>query len=79
MDRSGSADVCGSPWDRFENCGWSHCAAKPLMMVSDHVQRTEEHIGPDRTVSILNDLELGIRSVMFPADYGYIDDGAIGL
>ena len=43
---------------------------------SMHNER-KRHIGPDRTVSILNDLELDIRSVMFPTGYGYIDDGAI--
>ena len=43
---------------------------------STHNER-KRHIGPDRTVSILLDLELDIRSVMFPAGYGYIDDGAI--
>ena len=41
-------------------------------MVLEYTQWTEEHIWPDCTVSILNPLELGTRSVMFPTNYGYI-------
>ena len=43
-----------------------------------YVQRTEEGLLLICTVSILNDLELGIRSVMFPVDYGYIADETFG-
>ena len=74
MDRSGIVDVCGSPWDRCKNDGWSHWVDKHLGMVSEYTQGTEEHIWPSWTVSILSDLELGIRSVMFPTGYGYITD-----
>ena len=78
MDRSGSGDVCGSPWDHCKNRGWSHWADKPLGMVSEYTQWTEEHVCPDCTVSTLNGLELGIRSVMSPTDYGYIADETFG-
>ena len=59
MARSGSVDVCGSPWDRCKNCGWSRWSDKPWRMILEYKTWTIEYLRSNYTVSILNYLKIG--------------------
>ena len=67
-------DTHGSPGSYSETCEGSREKDKPKRMILEHVQSTEEHLLLNCTVLILNDLKLGIRSVIFSVDYGHIAD-----
>ena len=67
-------DTHGSPGSYSETCEGSREKDKPKRMILEHVQWTEEHLLLNCTVLILNDLKLGIRSVIFSVDYGHIAD-----
>ena len=76
--RSGSVNTYGSPDGYFKTRGWSRWSDKPWRTALEHTRWTVKCILLNYTVSILNYLELGRRSVMFPTDYGYIANEAIG-
>ena len=62
---------CDYPWESrelYQDMWRSRWSDKPWKMILEHVKWIEGYLLLNCTVSILNNLELGIRSVMFPVE-----------